>query len=98
MSDPTVLLALIGIFSTVVATVFGAMTWTQKTLVQVLRDQVAAGEKRETALILDNKEQAQVIGKLGVSVDKLTEQGKQTIELLQDVVYGRESSQRRRNT
>lgn len=65
---------------------------------EVLEKQIAAGEKREMALILDNKEQAVVIGKLGVSVDKLTEQGGQTIRLLEDVVYGRESSQRHRGT
>lgn len=95
VDDTNVLITALGIVSTIIATVFGAMTWTQKTLVQVLKDQIASGEKREAALLLDNKEQAVVIGKLGVSVDKLTEQGSQTVRLLEDVVYGRESEQRR---
>lgn len=73
-----------------------------------IQAQVVAGEKRElalkeesarreSALILDNKEQATVIGKLGISVDKLTEQAGQTIRLLEDVVYGRESETKRRS-
>jgi hypothetical protein len=98
MSDPTVLLGLIGVFSTIVASVFGAMTWTQRTLVTVLKDQVSAGEKREALLIADNKEQAQTIYKMGASVDKLIEQGAQTVRLLEDVVYGRQQAQTKRRT
>lgn len=97
-STVSVFLALIAIISTVVATTTATNAKTQGMLVQVLRDQIAAGEKREAALIIDNKEQATVIGRLGVSVDKLTDQGAQTIRLLEDVVYGREDSQRRRTT
>jgi hypothetical protein len=95
VDDQNVLITAIGVVSTIIASVFGAMTWTQKTLVQVLKDQITAGEKREAALLADNKEQAVVMSRLGVSVDKLTEQGSQTIRLLEDVVYGRESEQRR---
>jgi flagellar biosynthesis/type III secretory pathway M-ring protein FliF/YscJ len=96
MDDTSNLGLLIGVISTVIASIFGAMTWTQKTLVQVLKDQIAGGEKREIALSLDNKEQALTISKMGVSVDKLTEQGSQTIRLLEDVVYGRQQAQQQR--
>lgn len=100
MTDSTVLLALLGLFSTVVASVFGAMTWSQKTLVSVLREQITSEQAEKKLLGQDNREQAQTIAKLGVSVDKLTEQGAQTIRLLEDVVYGRETAAnpRRRTT
>lgn len=96
MSDTNVLLTLLGLFSTIVASVFGAMTWTQKTLVAVLKEQITSGEKREAALLTDNKEQAVTISKMGTSVDKLTEQGAQTIRLLEDVIYGRQNAQQER--
>ena len=98
MSDPTVLLGLIGLFSSVVAAVFGAMTWTQKTLVTVLKEQVASEREEKKLISADNREQAQTIVKLGVSIDKLTDQGAQTIRLLEDVVYGRESATKPRRT
>lgn len=100
MSDPSVLLALISLFSTVVAAVFAALTWSNKTLVSVMRDNISSLQDEKKLISQDNREQAQTIAKLGVSVDKLTEQGAQTIRLLEDVVYGRESATntRRRST
>jgi hypothetical protein len=92
MSDPTVLLSLLGLFSTVVAAVFASATWAQKTLVQVLEKQIISLQEEKKLISADNREQAQTIMKLGVSVDKLTEQGGQTIRLLEDVVYGRETA------
>jgi len=98
MTDATVLLSLLGIFSTVVASVFGAMTWTQKTLVTVLKEQVAAEREEKKLVSADNRAQADTIAKLGVSIDKLTDQGAQTIRLLEDVVYGRETAKNPRRT
>ena len=99
MDDPTVLVTIFGVFSSIIAAVFAANALTQKTLVAVLNKQIATIQDEKKALLVDNKEQAQVIGKLGVSVDKLTEQGGQTIRLLEDVVYGRQQAQQqRRNT
>lgn len=98
MNDTNVLLALIGLFSTVVASVFGAMTWSQKTLVAVLKEQITGIQDEKKSLTNDNREQAQTIAKLGVSVEKLTEQGSKTITLLEDIVYGRESSNARRRS
>lgn len=97
MSDASVALALIGIVSSIVAAITTSLAWTQKTLVQVLKDQISAGEKREALLMTDNRDQALTISKMGVSVDKLTEQGAQTVRLLEDVVYGR-AQERRRST
>lgn len=98
MNDTNVLLALIGLFSTVVASVFGAMTWSQKTLVAVLKEQITGIQDEKKSLTNDNRDQAQTIAKLGVSVEKLTEQGSKTITLLEDIVYGRESSNARRRS
>jgi hypothetical protein len=98
MEDGNSIGLLIGVIGTVVASVFGAMTWTQKMLVQVLKDQITSGEKREAALLIDNKEQGVTIVRMGASVDKLTEQGAQTIRLLEDVVYGRQQAQQQRRT
>lgn len=101
MSDTSVLLALIGVVSAVVASVTTAMAWSQKKLVDVLEQQVIRGEEEKKLISQDNREQAATIAKLGVSVDKLTDQGAQTIRLLEDVVYGRQSTPgttRRRTT
>jgi glutamate racemase len=98
VSDPTVLVAVFGVFSSIIAAVFAANAFTQKTLVSVLNTQITTIQEEKKALIIDNKEQAQVIGKLGVSVDKLTEQGGQTIRLLEDVVYGRQQAQQQRRS
>jgi hypothetical protein len=96
MGDATVIISLIGLFSTVVASVFGAMAWAQKKLVDVLEKQIIAGEKREQMMAQDNKEQGVTIARMGASIDKLTEQGAQTIRLLEDVVYGRQQAQQHR--
>jgi DNA replication protein DnaD len=96
MQDATVIVSLIGLFSTIVASVFGAMAWSQKKLVEVLEKQIIAGEKREQMMAQDNKEQGITISKMGTSIDKLTEQGAQTIRLLEDVVYGRQQAQQHR--
>lgn len=92
MNDTSVVLALIGIASTIIASVLAAATWTQKKLVEVLQNQVASEQAEKRLVAEDNRAQAAVIAKLGVSVDKLTEQGAQTIRLLEDVVYGRETA------
>jgi len=91
-----VIASLIAVLSTVVAAVFAANAKTQGVLVTVLREQVVTIQEEKKALIVDNKEQAVVIGKLGISVDKLTDQGQQTIRLLEDVVYGRQQAQQQR--
>ncbi len=96
MEDQTVLVTAFGVFSSIIAAVFASQSWTQRTLVAVLKEQITGIQEEKKALVLDNKEQAATIGKLGISVDKLTEQGQQTIRLLEDVVYGRESAQQRR--
>jgi hypothetical protein len=98
MGDATVIISLIGLFSTVVASVFGAMAWAQKKLVDVLEKQIIAGEKREQMMAQDNKEQGVTIARMGASIDKLTEQGAQTIRLLEDVVYGRQQAQQHRRS
>lgn len=98
MNEPTVLVTAFGIFSSIIAAVFASQSWTQKTLVTVLNKQIESIQDEKKALLVDNKEQAQVIGKLGVSVDKLTEQGGQTIRLLEDVVYGRQQAQQQRRS
>lgn len=97
MDDTSVLLALIALVSTIIASVFAAMTWAQKKLVEVLEKQVVSVTEDKRLVSQDNREQAATIAKLGVSVDKLTEQGSQTIRLLEDVVYGRQEPARRRN-
>lgn len=93
MNDTSTLLGIVG---TIIAAIMAAWTWSQKMLVTVLKDQIAAGERREASLLIDNKEQAVTISKMAVSVDKLTEQGAQTIKLLEDVVYGRQATSERR--
>ncbi len=99
MNDTSVLLALIGIVSAVVAAVTTSMTLAQKKVVEVLEKQVARGDEEKKLITQDNREQAQTIARLGASVDKLTEQGAQTIRLLEDVVYGRQqTNERRRST
>lgn len=89
MSEPQVLLALIALFSTVVASVFGAMTWTQKTLVSVLKENVKTCQEEKTALMADNRANAMTVAKLGASVDKLTDTQAQGSRLLEDVLYDR---------
>lgn len=100
MSDPAPLLgiiaSLVAIISTIVAASLAMAQKAQGKVVEILQSQIAAGEKREEALLVDNKEQAQTISRMGASVDKLTEQGAQTIRLLEDIVYGRQSAQERR--
>jgi hypothetical protein len=105
MDDSSVLIALLGIFSAVITAAFTMATWSQKArattqdaLVQVLKDQVAAEREEKRLISLDNREQAQTIAKLGVSVDKLTDQAAQTVRLLEDVVYGRETAAKPRRS
>lgn len=97
MNDTSVLLALIGVVSAVVAAVTTSMTVAQKKVVEVLQETVKTEREEKASFVKDNRDQAATISKLGVSVDKLTEQGTQTIRLLEDVVYGRQPSDRHRS-
>jgi hypothetical protein len=96
--------SLVAVITSLIAIVSGMVTYSTKQsatyqgmVVTVLKEQIASGEKREASLSADNKEQALTITKLGASVDKLTEQGAQTVRLLEDMVYGRQQAQQRRN-
>lgn len=95
MQDSTVVLALIGIFSTVVATVFGAMTWTQKTLVAVLKETITNERTEKMAVLKDNRDQASTISGMGVSIDRLTDAVQGSQRILEDLVYGRETGRPR---
>lgn len=98
MEDPGVFLALIAIVAAVTAAATTSMTMAQKKLVEVLQDSVKAEREEKKLLSDENREQGMMIIKLGASIDKLTEQGSQTIRLLEDVVYGRESASQSRRT
>lgn len=99
--------SLIAVITSLVAIVSGFVAYSTKQastyqgmVVTILKEQITTIQGEKQALIADNKEQATVIGRLGISVDKLAEEGKQTVRLLEDMVYGRENAQqpRRRDT
>jgi uncharacterized protein YbbC (DUF1343 family) len=93
-----VITSLVAVVSSVVAFSTKQAATYQGMVVQILKDQIATIQGEKQALITDNKEQAQTIARVAVSLDKLTDQSAQSVRLLEDVFYGRqEAQQRRRN-
>lgn len=98
MNDPAVFLALIAIVAGVVAAATTSSTFAQKKVVEVLERVVAKQDEEKKLLGQDNREQAITIGKMGTSVDRLTDQVAQSARLLEDLVYGREAANKPRRS
>jgi hypothetical protein len=91
-----VIASLIAILSTVVAAVFASNSKTQGEMVKSMREQVAAGERRETLLEAsreklagENRSNMETIFKLVGAIEKLTDEQARATQLLGDLVYGR---------
>ena len=97
MDNSQSVLALIALFTTVTTAVFGAMTWAQKTMVAVLQEAIKNEREDKKLLTADNREQAATISRMGASVDKLTDQVAILARLVEDLVYDRDATQRRRS-
>lgn len=112
VADTSVIIALLSIFAAIVTSTFAMTTYSNKKaneakdqavlakdeVIDVLQTMIVTVQEEKKALIIDNKEQATVIGKLGQSVDKLTDQGQQSLKLLEDIVYGRPKTPQPRRT